>query len=159
MTLVAGLLTLLIIGIIRGSPNSPLGRALRLYLAEKPVKAASRIERHHFIWITLIGIGALLLMALAAGKIALAFETDFLIAYSFDLSLYLDAVLVASAIAAASRLRTMMALTQSKIRQWRGAVALGVQRLPRRRDRARRRHGTARHANDDDGAFPAALAA
>lgn len=158
MTLVAGLLTLLIVGIIHGSPNSLLGRALRIYLAEKPVRVASRIERHHVIWIGVIGIAVLLLTACAAAKIATVFETDFLIAYSFDLSLYLDAILVASAIATASRFRTMTLLTRSKIQRWRGDVGSGLKRLGRRRVRARRR-AFQRHGNDEEGPFPAALAA
>ena len=159
MALIAGLFTLLIVGIVRGSPNSPIATALRVWLVEKPVKAASRIRRHHLIWVGLLSIAVLLLMAFAAGKIATAFETwDFLFAYSFDLSLYLDAVLVASAIAATARLRTMMMLTRSTIRRWRISAGSGLARLPRQRARARR-HAPARHDNDEEGPFARALAA
>lgn len=157
MTFVAGLLTLLIIGIIRGSPNSPVGRALRVYLVEKPVSAALRIERHHQIWLGLIAIAVLLLTAFAAGKFATLFETDFLFAYSLDLSLYLDAVLVASAIAAASRLRTLTVIMRSRIGRWRG-VGAAHKRLARPRARSRR-PAVRRPDNDEDGPFFAALAA
>lgn len=152
MTLIAGIVTLVIIGIIRGSPDSPLGRALRIYLVEKPVKAASRIKRHHLIW-----IGVLLVMAYAAGEIATVFGTDFLIAYSLDMSLYLDAVLVTAAVAAASRLRMVVLLVRSRMQQWTGRIGSGRPHLGR--PRARGRHGPQRHDNDEDGPFPAVLAA
>ena len=118
MSLLAALTLLAIVGIIRGSPDSLLGRALHLYLVEKPVAAGSRIRRHHIIWFGLISIAVLLLTMFFAGKVATAFETsDFLFAYSLDLSLYLDAVLVASTIAAVTRVRTIMLLARAKARR------------------------------------------
>jgi hypothetical protein len=151
MSLFAALALMAIIGIIRGSPDSPIGRALHLHLVEKPVRAASRIRRHHIIWIGLLSIAVLLLMAFAAGKVAAAFETtDFLFAYSFDLSLYLDAVLVASAIAATTRLRTMALLARARMRHWAGRARSGRTRLAR--TRARHRHRTMhRPDNDEEG--------
>ena len=159
MSLLAALALLTIVGIIRGNPNSTLGRALHIYLVEKPVEAASRIRRHHIIWFGLISIAVLLLMMFFAGKVATAFEaSDFLFAYSLDLSLYLDAVLVASTIAAVTRVRTIMLLARAKARRWAGRPKSGRTAIPRSRAR-RRRPALRRPGNDEDGPFPAAWAA
>jgi hypothetical protein len=159
MSLLAALVLLTIVGIIRGNPDSPLGRTLHLYLVEKPVEAASRIRLHHIIWFGLVSIAVLLLTMFVAGKIATAFETtDFLFAYSFDLSLYLDALLVASTIAMVTRVRTIMLLTRAKARQWAGRGKSGRTALPRPRA-PRRRPALRRPDNDEDGPFPATAAA
>jgi hypothetical protein len=162
MTLFAVLITLVIAGVIRCSPNSPLGRTLKIYLAERPVKAASKIERHHIIWIAvvllMIWVGIQLLMAAAGAEIMTAFGSDFLFAYSLDLSLYLDAVVVASAIATASRLRTVMLHTQLKMKRWKGSIGSGGTRATRPRAK-KRRQALPRNDNDEEGRLPAVLAA
>jgi len=158
MSLFALLLMLSVIGIIRGRPDSSLGRTLRLHLVEKPVDAALRLRRHHIIWFGLVSIAILLLMAIAASKVAMTFETtDFLFAYSLDLSLYLDAVLVASTVAAATHVRTVMGLVRARSQQWTGR--LRPMRKGLRRPRARRHRTVARRPEHDDGPFALALAA
>lgn len=153
MSLLALLVSLAIVGIIRGNPNSVLGRTLRIYLAEKPIEAVSKIERHHVIW-----IGVLVLTALSASEIAAVFGTDFFIAYTFDVSLYLDAVFVAAALAATSRLRTAVQLARAFTQRSRREMRSSRNRLPRPRAKARR-HAPKRPHNDEDGPLSPALAA
>jgi hypothetical protein len=146
MTLLIVLVALAIVGIIRASPNSALGQVLSVYLAEKPVKLVSKIERHQLIW-----IGILVLMALSSFKIAAVIGPDFLIAYtSIDLSLYLDAVFVATAVSAASRLRVAARSVQSSVRWMRRQKWPSRGRLSRPRAKAGRRTPK-RPDNDEDG--------
>ena len=162
MTLIAVLIALVVVGIIRWSPNSPLGTTLKTCLAEKPVNAASKIQRHHIIRfaivLLMIWVGIQLLMAAAGAEVMTAFGSDFLFAYSLDLSLYLDAAVVASAIAAASRFRTIMLHTQFKLRRWKGSRGLGGTRATRPRAKKRRK-ALPRNDNDEEGRMPAILAA
>jgi hypothetical protein len=153
MTLLIVLVALAIVGIIRASPNSALGQVLRVYLAEKPVKFVSKIERHRLIW-----IGILVLMALSSFKIAAVVGPDFLIAYtSIDLSLYLDAVFVATAVSAASRLRVAARLAQQSVR-WMRRKRPSHRQISRPRASARRRV-LKRPDNDEDGTSWVTLAA
>lgn len=162
MSLFAVLITLIIVGVIRCSPNSPLGRTLKIYLAERPVKAASKIQRHHIIWIAvvllMVWVGIQLLIAAAGAEIMTGYGADFLFAYSLDLSLYLDAVVVASAIATVSRLGTVMRHTQLKMKRWKGSLGSPGERNARPRAK-KRRQALPRNDNDEEGRPPVVLAA
>jgi len=154
MAILAALLSLAAIGIIRGFPDSTAGRMLRRQLAERPIAAMAKINRHHVIF-----FGLLVLMALTTFKFAAFFGTDFFVAFtSFDMSLYLDAVCVSAALAAFARLRLASQFTRSCIQRL--ARSTGLSRNKPRGPRSRAYRRTPRQsANDEDGPLPTAIAA
>jgi len=154
MTILAALVALAAIGIIRGFPDSTAGRTLQRHLAEKPVAAMAKINRHHVIF-----VGRLVLMALTTFKFAAFFGTDFFVAFtSFDMSLYLDAVCVSAALAAFARLRPAARFTRSCIERL--ARSTGLSRnIPRRPRSKAYRRAPRQPDNDDDRPLLTAMAA
>ena len=152
-SLVVGLFLGLLVTVMRAWPESEIGRFLRPYLVEKPAAAISKLERHHLIWASIV-----LFVIVGAGELASLYGTEFLFAYSLDLSLYLDAVLVTTALAMVSRLRSVAHFLARYIR---AGIRPRFDRHKRAaRPRAARRRPAERAAdNDDDGPSCRPLAA
>jgi hypothetical protein len=134
-----------LIAILRLWPDSELGRFLRPLLVERPAATGSKLERHHLIW-----AGIVLFVIVGAGELATFYGSEFLFAYSLDLSLYLDAMLVTAALAMVSRLRSVSQVLGVCRRRAVRRRAHGHKGAARPRAAHRRR--TSRHiANDEDG--------
>lgn len=140
-------LLLAIMLVMRLAPASPLGKALNRQLVEVPLRVLGGMRRHHLIFVILMaalvaaGSEAIFAMISIGG-------VDFAVVYAFDVSLYVDGMLLALALASVSRTRATAALLRA------GAIALAV-RMWRRAGRRRARHAPARRAtrkpsNDDD---------
>lgn len=142
--LIAALTAGLLIAVLRLWPDSGIGRFLRPCLVERPAAALSKLERHHLIWAAIV-----LFVIVGASELATLYGSEFLFAYSLDLSLYLDAVLVTAALAVVSRVRSVANVLDHR---WRAVICLRADRHERAaRPRAARRSPAKRADNDEDG--------
>jgi len=151
IALIVALLSGLLVAVLRIWPESEIGRFLRPYLVERPATAISKLERHHLIW-----AGIVLFVIVGAGELATLYGTEFLFAYSLDLSLYLDAVLVTTALAMVSRLRSVAHFLG---RHMQAGIRRRADRHKRARPRAAHRRPVRRSADNDDGSSRHPLAA
>jgi hypothetical protein len=85
--MITGLLALSMLA-MKLYPGTPLAQSLHLWLVERPLQWADRIERKHLILVAVILFSGPSLAALGSAEIAML--------YAVDLSLYVDAVLVTS---------------------------------------------------------------
>ena len=124
MTL-AGLLALAIL-VMRLFPKTPASCWLHRHLVELPLEWSERVERRHF-WFALICVMAALsaTVALPASELALA--------AAWDLSLYVDAVAIASAAALLSRGRIIFGAVRARFALCRRPRRLGTASRARRR--------------------------
>ena len=137
----------LLIAVMRLWPDSEIGRFLRPHLVERPAVAFSKLERHHLIW-----AGIVLFVSVGASELATLYGSEFLFAYSLDLSLYLDAVVATVALAVVSRVRSVARVLGARLRE---GVGLRIDRHKRiARPRAVHRRPTRRRAHNDDDAPP-----
>lgn len=143
-TLIVALFSGLLIAVLRLWPESEIGRFLRPCVVEKPAAAFSKLERHHLIW-----AGIVLFVIVGAGELAALYWTDFLFAYSLDLSLYLDAVAVTAVLAVMSRARSVARFLTGRISA--GKPARADRRSGAARPRAAHRRRVTKRAGNDDG--------
>lgn len=127
-------------------PESPLSQLLHLHLVVRPMDWFSKLERHHLLYAVLL-IG----MLFAAGEIiAVLGSADVALALAWDVSIYLDAVAVAAAIAVARQARIAIRLIRSK------GSSIVTRPAARRSGRERRdRASSTPPANDKDAPAPA----
>ena len=126
-------------------PESPLAKLLHLHLVVRPMNWFSKLERHHLLYAALL-IG----MLFAAGEIiAVLGSADVALALAWDVSIYLDAVAVAAAVAVARQARVAIQLVRSK------SSSIVTRPAARRSGRERRdRASSTPPANDKDAAAP-----
>jgi hypothetical protein len=141
---------IIVVLVMKLTPQSPLGRWLNLTLVERPLARIAVMDRRQAIF-SLVMIGVLLF---ASEAIMALGSFDLLTAFAWDLTAYFDVMLVAYAVAAVTRARAGV--------KW---FALRASRslLGRSRPRARRVRGLRAHrdraSNDDDPAPARRLAA
>lgn len=144
-------LLLALMAVMKLAPHSGAGRLLNRQLVELPLALFARMERHHLIFVLVV---AALLMAGTEVLVGLG-SVDFALVYALDLSLYIDGLLAAMALA--SLTRTKSGVTALRL----GAASLGA-RLRRVMGRRRVRTAVPRRdgppANDDDHPVIAAAA-
>ncbi|MDP1912554.1 hypothetical protein [Brevundimonas sp.] len=141
MLIVCGLTALLCAGLLL-SPGSALGKALRRGLVEAPAHALNRLGRGRIVFFTLL--------AAAGFTLALLFEAeglrlfglmlpDLLVWFAvFDVGVFIDALLIAGTILAASSLGEARARVAALPRMIAGRVTRYAARARRpRRSRAR----------------------
>jgi hypothetical protein len=146
-------LCLTLIVVMRFAPQSTLGRWLHLNLVHEPLARAAGLERHHLIFLVIAGV-----MLLAVGETIAIYGTfEWAMISAFDLSVYLDGVVVTVTLAAAARLRTMATALRTRVTR----VCSWLPRAARRRrTRCVAKRSVARSsANDDDHPAVAPLAA
>jgi hypothetical protein len=98
------MLPLLLLGLtlmMRFFPDAPPARFLHTYLVAKPVRWSLDLDRRCLVYY-LIVIG----LCLTASEMVAILGTDFLLAYSWHLTLYLDGMGAAAALAVLARLKT-----------------------------------------------------
>ena len=135
--------------VMKLAPRSPLGRWLNQVLVERPLTKIAGMGRQHMIMLMIL-VG----LCLSAETVMAFGSFDLLTVYAWDLTVYLDTMVIAYALAAVVQARAAA--------RW---LALRVSAMMRRgaRPRARRVRGAAtrhdRSANDDDPAPAWGLAA
>ena len=130
--------------VMRFAPAIPLGAWLNHSLVERPLRRLAALERHHLIFFVLV-----VLMALAAGEfIAMYGSFEWAMISAFDLSVYLDAVVVTAALGATAKLRGAVQALRARLALRRGQSRSGAR--PRRVRSASRRRPPAPSANDDE---------
>jgi hypothetical protein len=141
------MLPLLLLGLtlmMRFFPDAPPARFLHTYLVAKPVRWSLDLDRRRLVYY-LIVIG----LCLTASEMVAILGTDFLLAYSWHLTLYLDGMAAAAALAVLARLKATARYLRAR------AVSVGVRSVRRFRTTARS-HASARPVergkadNDDD---------
>jgi hypothetical protein len=122
---------LLALAVVALAPDTPLGKTLRVWLIDAPVRAAAKLTPAKII------IGAIVLVCLI-GMALSAPELVAMIGFG-DLAVYFDAVVIAALVAAATRMRFVLAHT---VRLSRNLSARFIARRNRHRSRNRqsRRH-------------------
>ena len=131
-------------------PKAALSRFLHRHLVERPVAWCATVERHRIIFLAL-----LVVLTLSMSEVIAVMGSEVVVAYAFDLSLYIDALFVTAALAAASYVRSTT----------RHIGALARLRQPARLRQSKRRERTTRSAarkpadNEDGPAPQVALAA
>lgn len=138
--LIAGILLLMWL-----APGLPLSRTLHKHLVELPLAWLDRLERHHLIFVVIVCA----LMSSSALGGALLGSAELVFAFALDASLYVDAVIATSAVAAMSNLKAAAARLRSRLG---GALRLVPHRRPKLRSkRARTRRAPKLPANDGEG--------
>ena len=138
--LVAGLLLMM-----WAFPDVPLTRGLHKILVEQPVRALARLQRHHLLHAVILTV----MMFSFWEVIAVFGSAELIMAYAFDVALYVDAVIVTSAAAAAAYVKGAARALR------RGVAASLIRVLPIRRPKVRARRSSPGRthnapANDDD---------
>jgi hypothetical protein len=146
-------LALGLILMMRFWPGAALSRVLHLYLVERPVRWCATVERHKVIQIVIIAA-----LLLSTEQMVAMFGPEFLFTYSLDLSLYLDAVVVTAALAAASQLTAIARHLRARLSFRRAPAARPVRGAVRER-RSRKRRVDKPADNDDRPAVAFMLAA
>ena len=131
LALLAGVLFLMWL-----QPELPLSRALHRILVELPIMWSAKLERHHLI--CLVILCALMFSSALSGAILGSAELAF--AYALDVSLYVDALIATSAVAATTNLKAAARALRSRLRRVLPAIA------PDRRAKARSKRSKARRA-------------
>ena len=140
------------IALMKFAPDTLLSRQLRETLVERPARNLLSIRRAHVIYVLLMA-GVLLVFS---DMIMLLGSADLILAYAFDLSIYVDALLAVMTLAAAGRASAAATpLRRFVHRQWRAIT----RRLPRRVRNTRKANRCTGSANDDDHRWGFALAA
>jgi hypothetical protein len=134
--------------VMKLTPPSPLGRWLNLMLVERPLARVAGTDRHRVIF-ALVMIGILLFASEALMALG---SFDLLTAFAWDLTAYLDVMVVAYALATVGRARAGLKWGAQRASLWRGSRprARRVRSARKRQDRA---------SNDDDPAPARRLAA
>ena len=94
-------------------PELPLSRTLHKLLVESPVTWIAQVERHHLLLVIILC--ALMCSSALGGAVLGSGELFF--AYAFDVSLYVDAFLATSAVAATTSLRAAASALRSRLRR------------------------------------------
>ena len=129
------------------APGSDAGRLLRRRLVESPLEAMSDVKRHHLIFFVIMAG-----FVIGGGEAMAILGPEFVAAYTFDLAIYLDAVMVTYALSA-------VAMAKRSGGWFSQALTRFVRRTcPRSKRATRSASGPPKSANDDDPA-PAFLAA
>lgn len=136
-------LILSLIAIMRLWPTTAIARSLHRVTVETPATWLSRLERHHVLFVVI-----LLVMLIGGMEAIAAFGSlDAVLLFSFDLSLYVDAVGALLAVSAIRRFKPMLHFIQS------GFILDGVQRTRDSAGRGARQVRTRRiriAENDDE---------
>ena len=114
LAMLAGMMGLCML-VMRLFPDSPTARHLHHHLAERPVAWFSRLDRRHLL-LALITIGALLL---AGEMIGMLGSADLMLAWTWDLTVYCDALAMTVVLGGAARVQPLLALARSKVIAWR----------------------------------------
>ena len=120
-------------------PDTELGRLMHRHLVERPVRWTADASRTDILYLI-----AVVVVCLSAGEMVAMFGSDFLAAYAWGLTLYLDGLAVSFVVATAARFRSFTRLF--RIPNLRGRQATRPQRTRRSRRRAVPKPG-----NDDVG--------
>jgi hypothetical protein len=139
--------------VMRFWPNCTFSRVLHKHLVERPVRWCAKVERHRIIQTAI-----LLVLLFSAGEIVSMFGSEFLFAYSFDLSLYIDCLIVTAALAAASYLKATARYLRARWSFGR-LPAFRPFRRAAREPRARKPRAEKPADNDDRPGWTVALAA
>jgi hypothetical protein len=135
--------------VMKLAPRSPLGRWLNTALVARPLERIARMDRRHVIFALLV-IGAVLF---ASETIMAIGSFDLITAFAWDLTAYLDVMVITYALAAVARARDGL-----KALQVRAARTLRRNARPRARRTRLTGRRQDRASNDDDPA-PHSLAA
>ena len=134
---------LLALAVVAFAPDTPLGKTLRAWLIDAPVRAAAKLTPANIV------IGAIVLVCLI-GMAVSAPELVAMIGFG-DLAVYFDAVVIAALVAAATRMRFVLAYTVRLSRN------LSARFIARRNGHKSRPRQSRRHrpllpssSNDDD---------
>jgi len=125
---------------MRCIPDAPIARLLHRWIVEWPAAKALHVERRHLIFVIVAAVSAQALLSVGLPDIGLV--------VAWDVSTYLDLLLVTWTLAAVANLK---AGSRVAIEHWR-LMTRGLRRSrpqPRAR-RTARRPVTKRSANDDD---------
>ena len=121
------------------APGSDAGRLLRRRLVESPLEAMSDVKRHHLIFFVIMAG-----FVIGGGEAMAILGPEFVAAYTFDLAIYLDAVMVTYALSAVAMAKRGGGWLKYAV----------MRRAPRMRPRSKRTTRTAvrprKSANDDD---------
>ena len=137
--------------VMKVAPQSPLGRWLNRTLVERPQQKIATMDRRHVMMLMILAAITLF----ATDMVFMFGSYDLLTLYAWDLSTYLDVMVLAYALAGAARARATLRSIACR-------AAAFLRRLPRAR--AKRLRASAakprkRSDNDDEGAGAWALAA
>jgi hypothetical protein len=119
-------------------PAVPVSRLLHQMLVETPLRQLAAMSRRHLFF----GVILLAMLFASAELIVMLGSADVVMVMAWDVSIYVDAVIAAWALAAVARSRAA----------WRALAGIVVRplRTARRRAPRRRRAGTGTAANDAD---------
>ena len=140
--MLSGLLAFCIV-VMRCFPKPSFARLLHEAMVERPVLWLAKTKRQHVIFIVLLVAAA----SLIAGQVIAMFGSDALVLLSWDLSLYIDALIAASAIAIAARIAAGRGALQARFSHWR-ECAPRPRTAARAKTTAKRR--TPKSFDDDD---------
>jgi hypothetical protein len=129
--------------LMRYCPDTPLGVALRRYLAVEPVRwLAERRRSDVFYFVLLAGL------AIGGGEVFAVLGPETVLMYSADLAVYLDLVVFSSLAAVGARLRGTYHAMRGYALSIRARAGRSTRRKPR--EVITRRKGTAASADNDD---------
>ncbi|MFT3726594.1 MAG: hypothetical protein QM759_02065 [Terricaulis sp.] len=140
--MITGLFALCVL-VMRCFPETALARWLNANLVERPLAWLSRLRRRDVILLFVM-----IALLLVANDVIMLFGAGELLAIGVNLSVYFDAVLVATAVTIAATVATAWRAMRARLATWLRAAALWRARVARRvRSRTRR---TPKSLSDDD---------
>jgi ABC-type multidrug transport system fused ATPase/permease subunit len=119
-------------------PETAFARTLKRFLVDLPVQRAAALDRRQVIY----ALALIAMFLLAQDMIMLLGSVDMAMVYAWDLSLYVDAILAATAVVVSSRTTGLRTVARSILPKFRRPTG-------RRAREHRRRSLVAPAANDD----------
>jgi len=147
-----GLLALCVV-VMRCFPETPFARALHLALVERPLDWLSKLERQHLVFVFVTAT-----LFLVAGEFVAVFGAGELLALSLNLSVYLDAVIVASAVTVAAAAATTWRAARARLPTWLGGTIRRKAHAARETRPPGRRNPTPTNSEDEPVWSPALAA-
>ncbi len=132
---------LLALAVVAFAPDTPLGKTLRAWLVDAPVRAAAKLTPAKIV------IGAIVFVCLI-GMALSAPELVAMIGFG-DLAVYLDAAIIAALVAAATRFKFVLAHTM-RLNRTLSARFITRRNAHRSRHRRSRRHRPSLPSSSDE---------
>lgn len=149
MLLVPGLMAA-VVAVLLAFPDSGIGRSLNRWLVEAPARVLNRVRPGRMVFYALLAaLGLVLVLLFEAEGLRLfgLMLPEILVWFAmFDVGVFIDALLISSAILASNGLRVVRARAEALSQQ----VVMGVIRLSARARRARRPARPGRKTAEDD---------
>lgn len=139
--------------LLKHNAHLPIAQTLHRWLVEKPAERLNHMDRRHVIMLLLFAM----VIAFSGELLAAAGPLDMSLVLLWDVSVYLDAVMVSVALATAARSVSAGRYIKSIVAHWFNRA--GHARRPRPVTRSTRRAKNTRSSTNDDDRAPITLAA